>query len=222
MSDATPRVAALVAAAGGGTRLGLGPKAFVELGGRSLLARVLDTAQQVADEVLVAAPAQALDRAQAIAGTAARVIAGGQHRSESFRRLLGASRAPLVLLLDVSRPFVDAGLALRVLEAARVHGAAGAFVAARIPLALGGSGWVREAVPADAVRWPQMPQAFRREILQCAFDTAGASLPQTLWQLVIASGTPLMAVEGNERNIKITSSLDLELARLIAAGETAQ
>lgn len=222
MNAATPAIAALVAAAGGGTRLGLGPKAFVELGGRSLLARVLDTAQRVADEVLVAAPPDAMARAQAIAGATVRVIAGGAHRSESFARLLAASRAPLVLLLDVSRPFVDAGLAARVIEAARAHGAAGAFVAARIPLALGGSGPVREAVPADAVRWPQMPQAFRREILQRAFDTAVGPLPQTLWQLVIASGTPLEAIEGDERNIKITSALDLELARLIAAGGQAR
>jgi 2-C-methyl-D-erythritol 4-phosphate cytidylyltransferase len=90
-------------------------------------------------------------------------------------------------------------------------------VAARVPLALGGSGLVRDAVPAEAVRWPQMPQAFRRAILQRAFDVVGTPLPQTLWQMVIASGTPLMAVEGDERNIKITSALDLELAHLIAA-----
>ena len=51
------RVAALVPAAGSGTRLGRGPKAFVEVAGQSLLERSVRALAPHVDEVIVALPA---------------------------------------------------------------------------------------------------------------------------------------------------------------------
>ena len=51
-------VSFLIPAAGTGERLGMGPKGFLELQGRPLLCWLADKALQVADEVLVAVPAQ--------------------------------------------------------------------------------------------------------------------------------------------------------------------
>ena len=58
MADA---VAALVPAAGLGARLGLGPKAFVRVGGRPLLAWAVAALASCVDEVIVAVPADVLD-----------------------------------------------------------------------------------------------------------------------------------------------------------------
>ena len=51
------RTAALIPAAGAGTRLGQGPKAYVSVNGRSLLARSIDALRPHVDEVIVALPA---------------------------------------------------------------------------------------------------------------------------------------------------------------------
>ena len=47
----------MIPAAGSGTRLGLGPKAFVNVAGRSLLSRSVAALAPYVDEVLVALPA---------------------------------------------------------------------------------------------------------------------------------------------------------------------
>jgi len=61
MADIT--VSCLIPGAGTGERLGLGPKAFLQLQDRPLLYWVAERALQVADEVLVALPAWRAPRA---------------------------------------------------------------------------------------------------------------------------------------------------------------
>mgnify|MGYP003557009793 CR=1 FL=1 len=80
----------LVPAAGTGERLGMGPKGFLELQGRPLLCWLADKALQVADEVLVAVPAQYVGEAAAML-PACRVIAGGATRHDSVARLARAA-----------------------------------------------------------------------------------------------------------------------------------
>ena len=60
------RISALLPAGGGGTRLGLGDKGFLELAGKPLLHWVAEKARQVAGEVLVAVPGERLDEARAL------------------------------------------------------------------------------------------------------------------------------------------------------------
>ena len=93
------RVAAVVPAAGSGTRLGAGrPKAFVELAGRTLLERCVEglLASGVVDDVVVVVPAEMGDRARRlVAGHASprhRVVVaeGGAERTDSVRNGLAA------------------------------------------------------------------------------------------------------------------------------------
>ena len=53
----TDAIEALIKAGGMGDRLGIGPKAFVRLGGQTLLERAVRTMLAVATKVLVAVPA---------------------------------------------------------------------------------------------------------------------------------------------------------------------
>lgn len=211
-------VTALIAAAGQGTRLGLGPKAFLELGGISLLERVQATASEVAGEIKVAVPAGSETRARALLPSPVDIRAGADTRQGTFASLLETVRTDWVLLLDIARPLLSTGLCRRVLAAARATGAAGAYVPALVPCAqVDADGRVRSAIPASDYQLPQMPQAFRTDLLRDVFMRAAAAglKRQTVWQLAVELGLPLQAVPGEADNIKITEPIDWRLAQAI-------
>ena len=88
---------AVVTAAGSGERLGAGfPKAFVELGGCTMLERAVDglLASGVVDRVVVAVPADRVDEAKLLLGERAVVVEGGAERPETVRRALTAVGDP--------------------------------------------------------------------------------------------------------------------------------
>ena len=62
-------VEAIISAAGQGTRLGLGPKAFVLLAGRTLLEHAVTTMLSVAARVTVAVPSADLAHAEHLVGS---------------------------------------------------------------------------------------------------------------------------------------------------------
>ncbi len=216
----TGTVSVLIAAAGIGSRLGLGPKAFLELEGRSLLARVAHTALALTDDVHAAIPNGFQDTARGQVDHRVVLLEGGASRQETFARLLPHARGDIVLLLDIARPLLSVALCRRVIDAAARTGAAGAFVPALVPCArVDGEGRVIEAIAASEYRLPQMPQAFRRELLESILDRAATMglQRQTIWQLTVELGVPLLAVPGEPDNIKITEPNDWRLAQQIVA-----
>jgi 2-C-methyl-D-erythritol 4-phosphate cytidylyltransferase len=124
-------VSVLIPAAGNGLRLGRGPKAFLQVGGRTLLEWTLAAFRDAA-EVLVALP----PGAEPPKGLGAVFLEGGATRQASVARLLEAASLPLVLVHDVARPFVSRGLVARVLEAAQRSGAAVPVLRGRVGEAL--------------------------------------------------------------------------------------
>lgn len=209
-------VAALIPAAGSGTRLGLGPKAFVEVRGKSLLWRSVEALRPLVDEVVVALP----DGLALPPGVEARAIVGGVTRQDSVERLLRATSAEYVLIHDAARPFVPENVVLDLLEA--VHETGAATVA--VPLAdtlvrEGRKGDWGDLTPREGLRAVQTPQAFQRELILkahvqavadgfAATDDAG---------LVARSGGRVRLVPGDARLFKVTTPGDLALAEALAA-----
>lgn len=207
-------VAALIPAAGSGTRLGRGPKAFVEVAGRSLLARSVAALAPHVDEVLVALP-PGVDLPP---GLPARGVPGGQTRQESVRRLLEVTSAGVVLVHDAARPFLPAGVVEALLSAVAGTGAATAALPVADTLVRGeGEQW-QGAVPREGLWAVQTPQAFRREELlrahraahrqgYAATDDAG---------LIAWQGGEVRLVPGDARLFKVTAPGDLALAHAVA------
>ncbi|MDX1734932.1 MAG: 2-C-methyl-D-erythritol 4-phosphate cytidylyltransferase [Halioglobus sp.] len=208
---------ALIPAAGLGTRLGMGPKALLQIDGRTLLDILLDTLSPVVDEIVVAAPeGYAGDMASVIAGRAL-CIPGGDSRQASIERLLQASSGEYLLIQDAARPFCSGDLCRAVLQAARERGAAGAFLDPTVPVGLLQDGEVARYLSRSEAGIFQAPQAFRRDILETARAGAAGREFQSTAQMVIQAGYPLAAVPGEAHNIKITSSLDWEIAQSVIA-----
>jgi len=125
-------VGAIVAAAGSGSRLGRGSKAYVRLNGRTTLARVLELflALDEVDRIVVVGPPSRLENAEREVVSLApskpvTVRAGGNSRQESVRAGLAAlGECDFVLVHDAARPLATATLVRRVLAAAMESGAA--------------------------------------------------------------------------------------------------
>lgn len=169
-----------------------------------------------------------------------RIVAGGaEHRAQSVARALEHAPAETthVCVHDAARPCTPPGVIRRVLMAAVAHGAVIPGVDAADTLKRVGPGRVVEepdplaavlgAGPAGPVARPvtgtidrqgvvcvQTPQVFDIGLLRRAYAQADLSGTDDA-QLVERLGEPVLVVEGDPRNIKITRSEDVALARAI-------
>ncbi len=209
--------AALIPAAGNGLRLGEGPKALLRLGDRTLLEIVVAKVRPLVDNVIVAAPTAYQAQFRSYVGTDVQVIAGGEQRRDSVEQMLAAADADTVLIQNVASPFASAALLQQVLKAAIHQGAAGAFYSPSVPVAKIHQHRVDHYWNRTEAGYFQTPQAFSREILLAAHDRAGSQHYQSTAQYVIAAGFEVVAIAGEEENIKITSELDWQIARDVIA-----
>ena len=214
-----PTTAALIPAAGFGTRLGQGPKAFLELGGVSLLARSVAALALHVDEVVVALP-------QGFALPAhlnARAVTGGATRQASVLALLRATDAEVVLIHDAARPFLPPEVIGAVRQAAAETGAATAALPVADTLVRGqgngaGSPQWGELTLRENLWAVQTPQGFRRKLLLSAHLEAEQGGVQATDDagLVARLGLPVALVSGDARLFKVTTPGDLLLARALA------
>jgi 2-C-methyl-D-erythritol 4-phosphate cytidylyltransferase/2-C-methyl-D-erythritol 2,4-cyclodiphosphate synthase len=234
MSDSiqTLRIVAIIAAGGQGSRLGAGaPKQLLEIGGRTMLDRsvaAFDGHPRVA-ALVVALPAAMLADPPPCLGACTKpvqLVAGGERRQDSVARAFEAidPGTDVVVVHDAARPFVDAATIDRTIDAAVESGAAIAALPSRdtVKLARGDAGGacVDETIPRERVWLAQTPQAFRREVLAAAI-ALGARGGSGTDEAALAeqAGHMVRLVEGDARNIKITTRTDLELARAALAHE---
>ena len=217
-------VAVLVPAAGSGVRLGPGaPKALRLLDGEPLLdhaVRRLVAAPSV-HRVVVAAPPDSVDSVRSMLrgyGPAVMVVAGGATRQRSVALALADSPADLdiVLVHDAARALAPVELIERV--AAAVRGGHDAVVPV-LPVVdtikeVDGRGVVTGTVDRAALRAVQTPQGFRRAVLEAAHAAAVDDLTDDAG-LAEKIGADVFTVEGDERALKITRPLDLEIAELL-------
>lgn len=227
----TPKVAAIIPAAGSGQRLGGGqPKALRRLGGSTLLEhciRALASHPSVAQIVVVAPPEEvaAITEDLPDIGAETAVVPGGRSRQASVAAGLRATdpSCGIVLVHDAARPLVPLTLVERVIDA--VSSGAPAAVPG-LPVAdtikqVDDSGIVLATPPRHELRAIQTPQGFRREVLAGAHRRAGDQHTATDdAALVEAAGYPVLVVAGARAAMKITTPEDLELAELLVATET--
>jgi len=212
---------AVVTAAGSGERLGAGiPKAFVDVGGITMLERAVDglLASGVIDRVVVAAPADRVHETSVLLDGRAVVVEGGPQRDDSVRCALVAVGDPeFVVVHDAARPLTPVGQIQRVVAALREG------LRAVIPVlpvvdtikAVDGNGVVLGTPQRDGLRAVQTPQGFQTELLRRAYQRDGAGAVTDDSSLVENLGTPVHTVAGDPLAFKITTPLDLRLARAV-------
>ena len=223
-------VSAIIAAGGRGVRFGADrPKQFLDLGGRSIVETSVGAlaASARVDEVVVALPEEHLEAVAKTWPSSAKplaFVAGGARRQDSVANAFAKSSrdADVIVIHDAARPFVSADLIARTVDAAYAHGAAIAAIPVRDTVkqagdpARDGSRPIRATIPRDTVFLAQTPQAFRRDVLARALEE-GKSIDATDEAMLVERlGLPVHVVEGDVRNIKITTTEDLATAQAVA------
>jgi 2-C-methyl-D-erythritol 4-phosphate cytidylyltransferase len=226
------RIAAIVPAAGLGTRMGAEmPKQFLELDGMPLILFTLRRLAACAaiTEFFISTRADDIvslqDRvAKSELGRPARVVHGGDTRQQSVANALAQvdPTTEVVLVHDAVRPFVTAEQIDRVIAEARKRGAAILGIPAidtvkevkraSLPedMAL-----ITATIPRERIVLAQTPQAFSYALLRDSFRLAqrdGVTASDEA-ALVERFGHEVFVVVGSERNLKITRPADMELAR---------
>lgn len=214
-------IVAVVPAAGSGERLGAGiAKAFVDLGGRTMLEIAVEglLTSGVVDRVVVAAPADALQQARELLADCATVVEGGPERYDTVRLALREVGDPgFVLVHDAARPLTPAGQVRRVVAA--LHEGMRAVIPV-LPVAdtikaVDANGVVLGTPERAGLRAVQTPQGFETALLRRAYQRAGLAEVTDDAALVENLGIPVHTVSGDPLAFKITTALDLRLARAV-------
>jgi 2-C-methyl-D-erythritol 4-phosphate cytidylyltransferase len=229
------KVAILLLAAGRGTRLGADvPKAFLELGGDTLLvhsaARLL-AAVPAAErcEVLVLVQPEdrqdlvpsCLERLRAVmpTGVEPRFVDGGATRQESMERGLAATSddVDLVCVHDAARALVPVAQTRECLRTAQAVGGALLAIPAADTLKRVQDGRVVETVDRSPIWYAQTPQIARRDWLLQAAEKARATgfVVTDDVSLLEHAGLDVAVVPGTAGNLKITRPDDLPLAEAL-------
>jgi 2-C-methyl-D-erythritol 4-phosphate cytidylyltransferase len=143
------------------------------------------------------------------------VVSGGAERFHSVQEgLKQVQHDGLVAVHDGVRPLVSVELIGRCFAAAEGHGAAIPVVpiGPSVRQVKGGSS---EALDRAALRIVQTPQCFAVPLLRKAFELPFDPAFTDEATLVERQGTPVTLVEGEERNLKVTTPMDLRLAEVL-------
>lgn len=218
--------AALIVAAGRGTRAGSGeiPKQYQLIGGRPMLAHSVDAfvdhPSVDAVQIVIGSEDEALYRS--IAPQSKRIlppITGADTRQGSVLAglaALAAARQPdRILIHDAARPFVSTDLIRRVADALeRADAAIPTLPITSTLKSQDSDDNVTATIPRDGLHAAETPQGFRFSMILAAHQQAMAKGLEFTDDAAIAewAGIPVIAVPGEPANIKVTTPSDLVAA----------
>lgn len=208
------KIAALIPAAGSGTRLGKGPKAFLPLGEGSLLSHTIAAFEDSVDEIVVAISETMRAEVAKHVTSNVRVIEGGATRQETVYRLLQVTSAEIVLIHDAARPFLSNKVIADSIRAVKQHRAATVVRSVADTLIHKDT---LDVVPRDDLRAVQTPQSFLRTVILRAHEEAIAKNVSATDDaaLVKLLGHEVALVEGSSWLDKITTLDDYEKAQAL-------
>ncbi|WP_234855157.1 bifunctional 2-C-methyl-D-erythritol 4-phosphate cytidylyltransferase/2-C-methyl-D-erythritol 2,4-cyclodiphosphate synthase [Paracoccus everestensis] len=208
--------AAIVTAAGRGTRAGGEPKQWRDLRGRSILARSLDAFAGFDRVVLVVHPDDMVRAIRDFAGGVT-IVTGGGTRAASVMAGLEAleGQATHVLIHDGARPLVSDAVIQGVIDALQ-GGAQAAAPALPVSDALwkGADGAVIGTTPRVGLFRAQTPQGFTLDQITKAHRLYPDDAADDV-ELALKAGIPVAITPGSEDNLKITFPADFARAERI-------
>jgi 2-C-methyl-D-erythritol 4-phosphate cytidylyltransferase/2-C-methyl-D-erythritol 2,4-cyclodiphosphate synthase len=201
--------AALIVAAGSGTRFGRS-KHDLWLGGKPLWRWSVEAFEEAGASEIV------------VVGDVPGGVPGGSRRRDSVRAGLDAlsSGSPIVLIHDAARPLVGSDLIEAVVAAIAGTGVEGAIPVIPVTDTIKRveDSHVGETVDRSALVAVQTPQGFVTQALMDAHRTLPSADVTDDATLVERNGGIVVIVDGDRANIKITFPGDLAMAEAIVAG----
>ena len=147
------------------------------------------------------------------------VVAGGKSRQESVHLGLNAlsDKVKLAAVHDGARPLITWQVIDRVVRAANTYGAAAPAIPVKDTIKVVEGRVVKNTPDRASLFAVQTPQVFDFDLLRGALRKAeldGAAVTDDC-SAVERMGMAVKIVEGDERNLKVTTPMDLKIAELL-------
>lgn len=215
---------AVIVAAGSASRMGGIDKVMATLGGEPMICRTVRAFQRseaITEIVIVtredlicpiAALCAEMDKVKA-------VVAGGSSRQESVTLGLNAlsKGMKLAAIHDGARPLISGEVIDRTVRAANTYSAAAPAIPVKDTIKVVKGGLVLATPDRSTLQAVQTPQVFDFDLLRGALEKAkqdGAAVTDDC-SAVERMGMSIKIVEGEERNLKITTPMDLKIAEML-------
>ena len=215
---------AVIVAAGNASRMGGIDKVMAELAGEPMILRTVRTFQQcdaIKEIVIVTRPdliapitnlCRDLDKVRM-------VVAGGASRQESVGLGLNSfsDKVKMVAIHDGARPLISLEVIDRTVRAAHSYSAAAPAVPVKDTIKVVRGGVVDHTPDRAALQAVQTPQVFDLDLIRGALKKAaleGSAVTDDC-SAVELMGMSVKIVEGDERNIKVTTPMDLKIAEML-------
>ncbi len=222
---------ALILAGGSGSRIdGALPKQFLLLAGKTILQHSIEKFENHPhiEHIVIVTHGDYFNRTKRIVRGSryqkvVKVLKGGETRQDSSR--IGVSDAnpkdyENVLIHDAARPFVSKEIIDNILAALETHSAVNVAVPSPDTIIeIDADNFIKNVPERNYLRRVQTPQAFKLDLIQkahrLALENNITDATDDCSLILKLNLAPIYVVEGSERNIKITYSQDLKLAKIL-------
>ena len=215
---------AVIVAAGTASRMDGIDKVMAPLEGEPMIVRTVRTFQncEAVKEIVIVTREDLLTKVTSLCGKFDKVMAvvvGGKDRAESVRNGLGmlSKKVKLVAIQDGARPLITEAVIDRAIRAAHTYGAAAPAIPVKDTIKVVEGGIVSATPDRNTLKAIQTPQVFDIDLLKGALKKAfqdGAAITDDC-SAVERIGFKVRIVEGDERNIKVTTPMDLKIAEML-------
>ncbi len=227
MSENNSKRYAIIVAGGSGKRFGSDmPKQFLPLEGKPVLMHTIEKFDQAGATIVVVLPAEHQEMWMAMCKECnfpvTHIIAnGGSTRFESVRNGLAAIEDlepdDLVAVHDGVRPLVSVEMIDRCYNTAQKTGSAIPVVNPNDSIRQVMDDGTSRQLLRSSLRAVQTPQTFIAELLRGAYDMEESPLFTDDASVVESAGNKVTLVEGEVSNIKITTPIDMVVAKVLLA-----
>ena len=218
----------VIVAAGTASRMGGIDKVMAELKGEPMIARTVRTFQEcdAISEIVIVTREDLILPITSLCREITKVkavVRGGKSRQESVGLGLNAlsDKVKLVAVHDGARPLITWQVIDRTVRAANSYGAAAPAVPVKDTIKVVEGRVVKNTPDRATLFAVQTPQIFDFDILRAALKKAeqtGAAVTDDC-SAVELMGMSVKIVEGDERNIKVTTPMDLKIAEMLLEEE---
>ena len=215
---------AVIVAAGSASRMGGIDKTVADLGGKPMIQRTVEAFQNcdVIREIVVVTREDLLVEVMGLCRKMEKVravVVGGQNRQESVTAGLNvlSSKVKLVAIHDGARPLITWEVIDRAVRAANSYGAAAPSVPVKDTVKEAQGGVVLSTPDRSKLQAVQTPQVFDMDLLRAAIRKAAQDGLEVTDDCSVVEhlGMRVKLVQGDERNLKVTTPMDLKIARML-------
>ena len=215
---------AVIVAAGNASRMGGIDKVMAELDGEPMILRTVRTFERsdVIREIVIVTREDLIKPIMELCAQFPKVravVKGGEDRPASVRAGLNvlSEKTRLAAIHDGARPLVSAQVIDRAVRAGNTYGAAAPGIPVKDTVKVVQGGLVKATPDRSKLCAVQTPQVFDVDLLRGALKKAHTDKITVTddCSAVEHLGMSVKIVEGDERNIKVTTPLDLKIAQML-------